>query len=82
MLYLREIHGQINFGKSVKKIQPGLKNQTTEYEYPLEGSESKRGFVYKGYMGTFCVFGSGTESRVGACDVICYDNGSCITCSY
>ena len=41
---------------------------------PSEGSESKRGFVYQGYMGTSCVFGCSTESRVGVRDVISYDN--------
>ena len=38
--------------------------------------------MYQGYMGMSCVFGSGAESRVGARDVISYDNGSSITCSY
>ena len=93
---LHHVLGQTNFGKSVKKIQPGKKRfekpikrnrlkiskLILKDEYPSERSESKRGFVYQGYMGMSCVFGSGAESGVGARDVISYDNGSSITCSY
>ena len=49
---------------------------------PSEGSESKRDFVYQGYMGTSCVFVCSTESRVGVRDIISYDNISSITFAY
>ena len=71
------------FEKPIKRNK--LKKFTTDAKkmnIPQKDLKSKRGFVYQGYMGTSCVFGSGTESRVEARDVISYDDGSSITCSY
>ena len=60
-----------------KKIyEKPIKRKMLNSEYPSEGSESKRGFVYQGYMGKSCAFGSGTESKVGAREV-----SSSILCS-
>ena len=86
MLYLRVLHGQTNFGKKCKE-NPARFEKTNQTEDGKKMNIPQKDLKVKNMCtrditGTSCVFGSGTESRVGARDVISYDNGSSITCSY